>query len=63
MEWLAIGLGSAVLVVLVAWLHRRMSNEKIQRYFWNPVYDRLAWFYDAVETGRVWVQNRSAGGR
>ena len=26
-----------------------MGSERIQRHFWNPVYDRLAQFYDAVD--------------
>jgi len=24
-------------------------SDRLQRYFWNPVYDRLSWFYDAVD--------------
>jgi ubiquinone/menaquinone biosynthesis C-methylase UbiE len=26
-----------------------MGNERLQRIFWDPVYDRLAWLYDAVD--------------
>jgi ubiquinone/menaquinone biosynthesis C-methylase UbiE len=50
--WLA---GAALGVGLLVWLRRRVSKETIQRRFWDPVYDRLAQVYDAIDwlTGGV----------
>jgi ubiquinone/menaquinone biosynthesis C-methylase UbiE len=48
--WLALGVGSALLVVgVLNWMRRRVDRRTIQRRFWRPVYDRLANLYDAVD--------------
>jgi ubiquinone/menaquinone biosynthesis C-methylase UbiE len=48
--WLAVGVGSAALVVgVLNWMRRRVDRRTIQRRFWRPVYDRLANLYDAVD--------------
>jgi ubiquinone/menaquinone biosynthesis C-methylase UbiE len=39
----------ALVVLLAIWLRRRIERETIQRRFWDPVYDRLAGLYDAVD--------------
>ena len=41
--------GAALGLGLLLWLRRRVSKETIQRRFWNPFYDRLARFYDAID--------------
>ena len=48
--WAAAGLGLATLVVgLLNWMRRCTDRQTIQRRFWDPVYDRLANLYDAVD--------------
>ncbi len=55
MNWMAVGWGAIALVGFVAavlavvWLRHRTSRERIQRAFWDRVYDRLAGLYDAVD--------------
>ena len=48
--WIVLAAAGAVLTVIVLRsLWRRIDRETIQRRFWNPVYDRLATWYDAVD--------------
>ncbi|HET89376.1 MAG TPA: class I SAM-dependent methyltransferase [Chloroflexi bacterium] len=48
--WWIVGLAAGALTVgLLAWLRRRTHRRTIQRRFWNPVYDRLAHWYDGVD--------------
>ncbi len=50
LKWIVAGLGIAALLAWV--LHRargRTDRQAIQRRFWDPVYDRLANLYDAVD--------------
>jgi ubiquinone/menaquinone biosynthesis C-methylase UbiE len=41
--------GAVATVAALKQFRRRVDRETIQRRFWNPVYDRLAAFYDAVD--------------
>lgn len=53
--WLA---GAAFGIGLLVWLRRRVSRETIQRRFWNPIYDRLARLYDAIDWLTAGVSHR-----
>lgn len=48
--WLVVGaaLGALVAAVIVS-LRRRTDRATIQRCFWYPIYDQLAWLYDGVD--------------
>ena len=48
--WIVLAVAGAVLTVLALNRFRRgVDRGTIQRRFWNPVYDRLATWYDAVD--------------
>lgn len=42
-------LGVTIALLALQWLRRHTDRETLQQRFWNPVYDRLAALYDAVD--------------
>ena len=64
---------AAVGVCVCQWLRRQTDRATIQRLFWNPVYDRMAWLYDGVDwftfntthrfRRRVWSHLPTPGGK
>lgn len=48
--WLAGAIvGACLAIVTLQKIRGRINRETIQKRFWNPVYDHLAWLYDGVD--------------
>jgi ubiquinone/menaquinone biosynthesis C-methylase UbiE len=56
---IAVGLGGAALALgLLTWFRHRVDARTLQRRIWNPLYDRLAPLYDALDWVTLGVVHR-----